>query len=79
MLGWLVCTEIMVPMYLTNKCDLLIAVGMRFDDRVTGNLNTYAKQAKIIHLEIDPAEIDKNVKCRCPVVRRCKINIAIIN
>ena len=51
------------PNVLTNKCDLLIAVGMRFDDRVTGNLNTYAKQAKIIHLEIDPAEIDKNVKC----------------
>jgi acetolactate synthase-1/2/3 large subunit len=51
------------PNVLTNECDLLIAVGMRFDDRVTGNLNTYAKQAKIIHLEIDPAEIDKNVKC----------------
>lgn len=46
----------------TNKCDLLIAIGMRFDDRVTGNLNTYAKQAKIIHIEIDPSEIDKNVK-----------------
>jgi len=46
----------------TNKCDLLIAIGMRFDDRVTGNLNTYAKQAKIIHIEIDRAEIDKNVK-----------------
>lgn len=45
----------------TNKCDLLIAIGMRFDDRVTGNLNTYAKQAKIIHIEIDRAEIDKNV------------------
>ncbi|MEX2370572.1 MAG: biosynthetic-type acetolactate synthase large subunit [Bacteroidales bacterium] len=46
----------------TNKCDLLIAIGMRFDDRVTGNLTTYAKQAKIIHIEIDPSEIDKNVK-----------------
>lgn len=46
----------------TNKCDVLIAVGMRFDDRVTGNLNTYAKQAKVIHIEIDPSEIDKNVK-----------------
>ena len=45
----------------TNKCDLLIAIGMRFDDRVTGNLKTYAKQAKIIHIEIDRAEIDKNV------------------
>ena len=50
------------PNVLTNECDVLIAIGMRFDDRVTGNLDTYAKQAKIIHLEIDPAEIDKNVK-----------------
>ena len=50
------------PNVLTNECDLLIAVGMRFDDRVTGNLNHYAKQAKIIHLEIDPAEINKNVE-----------------
>ena len=46
----------------TNKCDVLIAVGMRFDDRVTGNVGTYAKQAKVIHIEIDQAEIDKNVK-----------------
>ncbi len=50
------------PNVLTNECDVLIAIGMRFDDRVTGNLETYAKQAKIIHLEIDPAEINKNVK-----------------
>jgi acetolactate synthase I/II/III large subunit len=50
------------PNIKTNECDVLIAVGMRFDDRVTGNLNTYAKQAKIIHIEIDPAEINKNVK-----------------
>ena len=50
------------PNVLTNECDLLIAVGMRFDDRVTGSLNTYAKQAKIIHFEIDPAEVNKNVK-----------------
>ncbi len=46
----------------TNKCDVLIAIGMRFDDRVTGTVNTYAKQAKIIHIEIDRSEIDKNVK-----------------
>ena len=46
----------------TNKCDVLIAVGMRFDDRVTGSVNTYARQAKVIHIEIDPAEIDKNIK-----------------
>ncbi|WP_258103670.1 biosynthetic-type acetolactate synthase large subunit [Marinoscillum sp. MHG1-6] len=50
------------PNVKTNECDVLIAVGMRFDDRVTGNLDKYAKQAKVIHIEIDPAEIDKNVK-----------------
>ncbi|SFR47826.1 acetolactate synthase, large subunit [Robiginitalea myxolifaciens] len=50
------------PNVLTNECDLLLAIGMRFDDRVTGNLETYAKQAKIIHFEIDPAEINKNVE-----------------
>lgn len=50
------------PNLLTNECDVLIAIGMRFDDRVTGDLNTYAKQARVIHLEIDPAEINKNVK-----------------
>ncbi|MBR9854112.1 MAG: biosynthetic-type acetolactate synthase large subunit [Algicola sp.] len=50
------------PNLLTNECDVLIAIGMRFDDRVTGNLDTYAKQAKIVHFEIDPAEINKNVK-----------------
>lgn len=50
------------PNIKTNECDVLIAVGMRFDDRVTGDLNRYAKQAKIIHIEIDPSEIDKNVK-----------------
>ncbi len=50
------------PNVLTNECDLLIAIGMRFDDRVTGSLNSYAKQAKIIHFEIDPAEVNKNVK-----------------
>jgi acetolactate synthase-1/2/3 large subunit len=55
------------PNLKTNECDVLIAVGMRFDDRVTGDLNTYAKQAKIIHLDIDPAEIGKNVKVDIPV------------
>ena len=49
------------PNILTNECDLLIAIGMRFDDRVTGKLSEYAKQAKVIHFEIDPAEINKNV------------------
>ena len=46
----------------TNECDVLIAIGMRFDDRVTGNVKTYARQAKVIHIEIDRAEIDKNIK-----------------
>ena len=55
----------------TNKCDVLIAVGMRFDDRVTGKLETYAKQAKIIHFDIDPAEIDKNVKTDVAVLGDC--------
>jgi len=50
------------PNVLTNSCDVLIAIGMRFDDRVTGNLDTYAKQAKVIHFELDPSEVDKNVK-----------------
>ena len=56
----------------TNKCDLLIAVGMRFDDRVTGNLNTYAKQAKVIHIEIDRSEIDKNVKADVAIISDAK-------
>jgi acetolactate synthase-1/2/3 large subunit len=60
------------PNMLTNECDLLIAIGMRFDDRVTGNLETYAKQAKIIHFEIDPAEINKNVTADLPVLGDCK-------
>ena len=60
------------PNLLTNECDLLIAIGMRFDDRVTGDLNSYAKQAKIIHFEIDPAEINKNVKADVPVLGDCK-------
>ena len=56
------------PNMLTNECDVLIAIGMRFDDRVTGNLEKYAKQAKVIHFEIDPAEINKNVKADYPVL-----------
>ena len=60
------------PNILTNQCDVLIAIGMRFDDRVTGSLDTYAKQAKIIHFEIDPAEIDKNVKTDVAVLGDAK-------
>ena len=60
------------PNVLTNECDVLIAIGMRFDDRVTGNLDTYAKQAKVIHFEIDPAEVDKNVKTDIAVLGDAK-------
>jgi len=60
------------PNVLTNECDVLIALGMRFDDRVTGNLATYAKQAKVIHFEIDPAEVDKNVKTDVAVLADVK-------
>jgi acetolactate synthase-1/2/3 large subunit len=66
------------PNYLTNECDVLIAVGMRFDDRVTGRLDKYAKQAKIIHLDIDPAEIDKNVKTTVPVWGNCKDTLPLL-
>ena len=64
------------PNVLTNQCDVLIAVGMRFDDRVTGNLETYAKQAKVVHIEIDPAEISKNVKADFPVLGNCKESLS---
>ena len=60
------------PNVLTNECDVLIALGMRFDDRVTGDLNRYAKQAKILHFDIDPAEIDKNVKADVAVLGNVK-------
>jgi len=64
------------PNMLTNECDLLIAIGMRFDDRVTGDLNTYAKQAKVIHFEIDYAELNKNVEADIPVMGSCKDSLA---
>ena len=63
------------PNVLTNECDVLIAIGMRFDDRVTGNLATYAKQAKVIHFEIDPAEVDKNVKTDVAVLGDAKASL----
>ncbi|MDL2305549.1 biosynthetic-type acetolactate synthase large subunit [Bacteroides sp. OttesenSCG-928-D19] len=62
----------LAPNIKTNECDVLIAVGMRFDDRVTGSLSTYAKQAKIIHLDIDPSEINKNVRVDIPLLGNCK-------
>lgn len=66
------------PNKLTNECDVLIAIGMRFDDRVTGKLSTYAKQAKVIHFEIDPAEIDKNVKTDVAVLGNSKSSLAAL-
>src|SRR6201989_2095218 len=66
------------PNVLTNECDVLIAIGMRFDDRVTGRLDKYAKQAKVIHLDIDPSEIDKNVKTTVPVWGDCKETLPLL-
>ena len=66
------------PNVLTNDCDVLIAIGMRFDDRVTGNLETYAKQAKIVHFDIDPSEIDKNVKTDVAVLGTVKETLAAL-
>ena len=66
------------PNVLTNECDVLIALGMRFDDRVTGNLATYAKQAKVIHFEIDPAEVDKNVKTTIAVLADLKESLTAL-
>ena len=66
------------PNKLTNECDLLIAIGMRFDDRVTGDLSKYAIQAKVVHFEIDPAEIDKNVKTDVAVLGDAKASLTSI-
>ena len=66
------------PNVLTNECDILIAIGMRFDDRVTGDVNRYAKQARIIHFEIDPAEINKNIKVDIAVLGDAKKTLSKI-
>lgn len=66
------------PNMKTNECDVLIAIGMRFDDRVTGDLKTYAKQAKVIHLDIDPAEVDKNVKATVKVLGDVKTTLPML-
>ena len=60
------------PNKLTNECDVLIAIGMRFDDRITGDLSRYAKQAKVVHIEIDPSEVSKNVHANIPVIADAK-------
>ena len=67
------------PNVMTNQCDLLIAVGMRFDDRITGNLDTYAKQAKIIHFDIDASEFNKNVKVDLALLGDCKSTLALVS
>lgn len=66
------------PNKMTNECDVLVAVGMRFDDRVTGNLSKYARQAKVVHLEIDPAEINKNVHAEFPVLGDAKETLSAL-
>jgi Thiamine pyrophosphate-requiring enzymes [acetolactate synthase, pyruvate dehydrogenase (cytochrome), glyoxylate carboligase, phosphonopyruvate decarboxylase] len=66
----------LAPNVMTNECDVLIAVGMRFDDRVTGRLDTYAKQATIIQLDIDPSEVNKNVKVDIALLGNCKRTLA---
>ena len=66
------------PNLLTNECDVLIAIGMRFDDRVTGDVSRYASQAKVIHLELDHAEIDKIIKADVAVVGNCKTSLQLI-
>lgn len=76
--GWVGMHGNYAPNVLTNECDLLIAIGMRFDDRVTGDVSRYAKQAKVIHLEIDPAEIDKNVKADVALVGDCKLSLELL-
>ena len=68
----------LAPNIQTNKCDLLIAVGMRFDDRVTGRLDKYARQAKVIHLDIDKSEFNKNVSCDVTVLGDCKQTLKLI-
>ncbi|MCE1199562.1 MAG: biosynthetic-type acetolactate synthase large subunit [Marinilabiliales bacterium] len=66
------------PNIKTNECDVLIAIGMRFDDRVTGSIQTYAKQAKVIHIEIDPAEIDKNIKTEVAILGDAKHTLRLL-
>ena len=68
----------LAPNVKTNECDVLIAVGMRFDDRVTGKLETYARQAKVIHLDVDPSEIGKNVRVDVPILGNCKRTLALL-
>lgn len=77
-MGWLGMHGNYGTNVLTNQCDLIIGVGLRFDDRVTGDVSRYARQAKIVHIEIDPAEIDKIVKADAPVVGDAKVALEML-
>ena len=66
------------PNVKTNECDVLVAVGMRFDDRVTGRVDGYARQAKVVHFDIDPAELNKNVRADVAVLGDCKETLAAV-
>jgi acetolactate synthase-1/2/3 large subunit len=63
----------------TGECDLLIGIGVRFDDRVTGRISAFATNAKIVHIDIDPTSIRKNIPVTAPVVGDCKITLAKLN
>jgi acetolactate synthase-1/2/3 large subunit len=76
--GWLGMHGNYATNVLTNQCDVLIGIGLRFDDRVTGDTSRYAKQAKIVHIEIDPAEIDKIVKAEAPVIGDAKLVLEML-
>ncbi len=77
-MGWLGMHGMYAPNVMTDKCDVLIAIGMRFDDRVTGDSTKFAPQAKIIHIEIDPSEIEKIKKTEAPVVGDAKIALQML-
>ena len=76
--GWLGMHGNYATNVLTNQCDVLIGIGLRFDDRVTGDVTRYAKQAKVVHIEIDPAEIDKIIKAEAPVIGDAKLTLELL-
>jgi acetolactate synthase I/II/III large subunit len=77
-MGWLGMHGMYAPNVMTDQCDVLIAIGMRFDDRVTGDSTKFAPQARIIHIEIDPSEIEKIKKTEAPVVGDAKIALQML-
>jgi acetolactate synthase-1/2/3 large subunit len=66
------------PNVKSNECDVLLAVGMRFDDRVTGDVSRYARQAKVVHIDIDTAEINKIIKADAPIVADAKEALSVL-